>query len=240
MRVSAWYYSFSVVGVLMLAAFASGDVFEITYAGNTSYGYSDLDDLSMTEEASGDVSNNPFLGFALTSVESTFAASSSDSTNDTQWGSSSIQAFGSALTAYEGASDADYKSISKSKSIIEFTVASNIDFILDVEATSTAQDSGNKSKGSLINSHGLIVAEWNSLDGRNFQFAGQLEAGESYRLVAIVRSRIKDGMDDGFNAEGSFDLTLTRSAVAVPLPSAGLFGFAGLACLGLVPRRRRT
>lgn len=240
MRVNAWCYVMCVVGIFMLASIANGDIFDISYAGNTSYGYSDLEDVAISDEMNGGLSNNPFLGFALTEIEAGSSVSKSDSTNDTEWGSSSIQALGNAMSLYEGDTDADYKSLSKSKSVIEFTIHTDIEFLLNVEAESTAQDNGNRSTGSLINSDGLIIAEWNSNEGRNFQFQGVLEKGEIYRLVATVRSRVKDGMDDGYIATGSFDLVMIGSVVGVPLPSAALFGFAGLTCLGLVPRRRRS
>ena len=241
MRVQFWN-SITVVVVVVceMTTAVNADVFDMTFANNKTYGYSDIESDSMVDEASGSIIENPFCGVANTELVFGSSMSLGSTENDTAWDGYSLSASGTSLATYAGNINNDYKTISRSKTAIEFTLESDVLFTLNVKVSSTNQDGGNYSKGSLVDSSGHIIAEWNSLDRIDFQFEGLLKASETYHLRALSRSRVKDSMEIGLEAFGKFDLSMSTTSLLIPLPSAMLFGLVGLGGIALGRRRSRA
>ncbi|MDG2054634.1 MAG: VPLPA-CTERM sorting domain-containing protein [Phycisphaerales bacterium] len=239
MRVQFWN-SITVVVVCVMTTAVNADVFDMTFANNNTYGYSDLGSDSMVDEATGSIIENPFCGVANTELVFGSSMSIGSTENDTAWDGYSLSAFGTSLATYSGEENNGYKTISKSKTVIKFTIENDALFSLDVQVSSTNQDGGNYSKGSLVDSSGLVVAGWNSLDRSVFDFDGMLKAGETYHLRALSRSRVKDSMEVGLEAFGEFNLSMSTTSLLIPLPSAMLFGLVGLGGIALGRRRSRT
>ena len=241
MRVRFWSsITVAVVVVCEMTTAVTADVFDMTFANNNTFGYSDIESDSMVDEATGSIVENPFCGVSNTELAFGSSMSRGNTANDTAWDGYSLSASGTSLATYSGDANNSYKTIARSKTVIEFTLENDLLFSLDVQVSSTNQDGGNYSKGFLVDSNGLVIAEWNSLDRGNFEFDGLLEAGETYHLRTLSRSRVKDSMDVGLEAYGKFDLSMRTTSLLIPLPSAMLFGLVGLGGIALGRRRSRT
>ena len=238
---------FAIAAVVPIAvcSFVQADAIDITTVSNSIETSAFLAPASTDANATGDISNNPWSGSAISQLGNSAGSVVGEGVGSTSWDGNSFQSSYTNNTSVSNdiGPDVDAEALSSMSASFGALETTTYQLTVTINAQNWVDDSDQVMGNFVLQSTGAILHEWSTdaVGGSaTFTFTGSITAGESFVLTTTARSSLSP-LDTFAGTEStgfaSFDLSFVTGTV-IPLPAAGFMGLAGLGGL-MISRRRR-